>query len=60
MDLHINLKLKPIILCLMSIVKNHGLHVKTFLDHTTAITSVNKLGTSHSELFPNITKQIWV
>ena len=44
----------------MSIVKNHELHVKTFWDHTTAIASVNKLGTSHSELFPNITKQIWV
>ena len=57
---HINaLELKSILLSLMSIVKDHGIHVKVFSDNTTAIACINKLGTSHSELCHHITKQIW-
>ena len=57
---HINaLELKSILLSLMSIVKDHGIHVKVFSDSTTAIACINKLGTSHSELCHHITKQIW-
>ena len=45
---HINvLELKSILLSLMSIVKDRGIHVKVFSDSTTAIASINKLGTSH-------------
>ena len=43
----------------MSIVKNHEIHVKVFSDSTTAISCINKLGTSHSELCHRITQQIW-
>ena len=43
----------------MSIVKDHGIHVKVFSDSTTAIACINKLGTSHSELCHQNTKQIW-
>ena len=57
---HINaLKLKSILLSLISIVKDHGIHVQVFSDSTTAIACINKLGTSHSELCHHIPKQIW-
>ena len=57
---HINaLELKSILLSLMSIVKDHGIHVKVFSGSTTAIACINTLGTSHSELCHHITKQIW-
>ena len=57
---HINaLELKPILLSLMSTVKDHGIHVKVFADSTNAIACINKLGTSHSEFYNHITKQIW-
>ena len=53
------LKLKSILLSLMSIVKIYGIHVKIFSDSTTAIACINKLGTTHLELCHHITKQIW-
>ena len=54
---HINaLKLKSILLSLMSIVKDHGIYVKFFSDSTTAMACINKLGTSHLELGHHITK----
>ena len=57
---HINaLELKSILLSLMSIIKDHGIHVKVFSGSTTAIACINKLGISHSVLCHNITKQIW-
>ena len=42
----------------MPIFKDHGIHVRLFSDSTTAITCINKLGTSHSGLCHHITKQI--
>ena len=57
---HINaLELKPILLTLMSIVKDHGIYVKLFSDSTTATACINKLGTPQSELCHHIAKQIW-
>lgn len=57
---HINaLELKPILLILISIVKDHGIHVDLFTDSATAIACISKLCTSHSELCHHITKQIW-
>ena len=57
---HINaLELKPILLTLMSIVKDHGIYVKVFSDSTTATACINKLGTPQSELCHHIAKQIW-
>ena len=57
---HINaLELKPIFLILISIVKDHGIHVDLFTDSATAIACISKLCTSHSELCHHITKQIW-
>ena len=56
---HINaLELKSICLShsFMSIVKDHGIHVKVFSDSTTAIACIDKLGNSHSELCYHITK----
>ena len=56
---HINaLESKSILLSIMSIVKDYGIHVKVFSDSTTVIACINKLGTSHSELCHHITKQI--
>ena len=43
----------------MPIVKDHEIQVKIFSDSTTAIACINKLGTFHSELFHQNTKQIW-
>lgn len=46
---HINaLQLKSILLSLMLIARNHGIHV-VFSDSTTAKGCINKLGRSHSE-----------
>ena len=57
---HINaLEIKFILLSFVSIVKDHGIHVKVFSDTTTAIACISKLGTSDSELCLHITKQIW-
>ena len=57
---HINaLELKPILLSLMSIVKDQGIHIKVFSDNNTAVACINKLGTSYSELCHHITKRIW-
>ena len=52
-------KLKTILLSIMSIVKDRGIHVKVFSESTTAIACINKLATSHSELCHQNTKQIW-
>ena len=53
------LELKSVLLSLIVIVKDHGIHLKVFSDSTTAIGWINKLGTSHSELCHHITKQRW-
>ena len=52
------LKLKSIFLSLMSIIKDHEIHVKFISDSITAIGCINKLGTSHSELCHHIRTQI--
>ena len=58
-DSHKNaLELKSIFLSLMSIVKDHGIHIK-FYNSATAIACINKFGTSHSESCHHITKRIW-
>ena len=62
---HINaLESKSILLSIMSIDKDYGIHVKVFSDSTvfsvfSATACINKLGTSLSELCHHITKQIW-
>ena len=59
---HINaLELKSILLSLMTIVQDHGIHgfFKVFSDSTTAIACINKLGICHSELCNHIKKKIW-
>ena len=57
-DSHKNaLELKSILLSLMSIVKDHGIHMK-FYNSATAIACINKFGTSHSESCHHITKAI--
>ena len=53
------LELKSILLSLMSKIKDHAIHGKVFSDSTNAIACINKLGTSHSEFYNHITKQIW-
>ena len=56
---HINaLQLKSVLLSLMLIARNHGIHV-VFSDSTTAKGCINKLGRFHSEQCHYITKQIW-
>ena len=42
----------------MSILKDHGIHVKVFSDSTTVIACINKFDTSYSELSHRNTKQI--
>ena len=55
---HINaLELKTILLSIMSVLKDHVIHVKVFSDSSTFISCINKLDTSHSELWHDITKQ---
>ena len=45
---HINaIELKSILLNLMSVFKDHGIHIKISSDSTTALAYVNKLSTSH-------------
>ena len=55
MNRYINaLELKSILLSLMSIVKDHRIHVNVFSYSTIAIACINKLGTSHLELCHHI------
>ena len=57
---HINaLEFKTNLLCLMSIVKGHEIHLEIFSDSTTVIACINKLCISHSELCHHITVEIF-
>ena len=59
MNSHTNaLELKSILLSLMSIVQDHGIHIKVYNSATT-IACINKFQTSLSELCHHIAKQIW-
>ena len=54
---HINaLELKAIFLDLKSFIKEEKIHIKVF---TTAIGCINKIGTSHSDIYHHFTKVIW-
>ena len=43
----------------MTLVDQTGLHIKVLSDNTTAVSSVNKMGTSHSQDCNIIVKLIW-
>ena len=48
------LELKPILLSLVPVLNDHGIHVKVFSDSATAIACINKLGTSNIQNYANI------
>ena len=58
--LHINvLKLKAIFLALKAFIKTKNEHVKIMCDNTTTMSSINKMGTSHSMDCHCRTVRIW-
>ena len=58
--LHINvLKLKAIFLALKAFIKTKNEHVKIMCDNTTAISCINKMGTSHSMDCHYLIVRIW-
>ena len=57
---HVNVQeLKTILFGLMALVSQTGLHIKVLSDNTTAVSGVNKMGTSHSKECNRIVKLIW-
>ena len=58
---HINaLELRAILLSLYSLGRNWSdCHVRLMTDNTTAVSSVNKQGSTHSDACNSITKEIW-
>ena len=57
---HVNiLELRAILFGLMALVDQTGLHIKVLSDNTTAVSGVNKMGTSHSQDCNTIVKLIW-
>ena len=57
---HINvLELKAIKYALQSLVRTKNSHIKVLCDNTTAVHSINKMGTSHSIHCNNIVQEIW-
>ena len=58
--LHINdLELKAISLALQVFIKTKNEHVKIMCDNTTAISCINKMGTSYSMDYHYLTVRIW-
>ena len=58
---HINyLELKAILLSLFSVARDwNNCHVRIRSDNTTAVSSINKQGSTHSKACNDITRQIW-
>ena len=57
---HVNIQeLKAILFGLMALVDQTGLHIKVLSDNTTAVSGINKMGTSHSQDCNTIVKLIW-
>lgn len=61
-ELNINvLELKAVLLALKIIAKELShCHVRVMVDNTTAVSCINKMGTSHSLACNTVTKDIWI
>ena len=54
------LELKAGLFALKSFASNmRNIHLRLMMDNTTAVGCVNKMGTSHSVLCNEVTKEIW-
>ena len=57
---HINvLELIAVLFGLQSLIKQSNIHVKVLCDNTTAVHTINNMGTSHSLACDKVVKQIW-
>ena len=57
---HINvLDLIAVLFGLQSLIKQSKIHVKVLCDNTTAVHTINNMGTSHSLACDKVVKQIW-